>query len=201
MYCILVAGIPASGKSTVAKYLSNSMKLPMISKDNIKELLFDELGFQSREEKNKLGRASMKIMYHVAEQMMQTNTAFILENNFEYSSKGELMKILEKYNYTAITVRLTGDYEKIYERFARRDRSPERHRGHVVNDRYPEVEGSAQNTTLMDFAGFMYGIEHRGFDDFIANGPSVVVDSTDFSAFDLEAIKTQIEERITEIEG
>lgn len=37
MYCILVAGIPAAGKSTMAKFLSKQLKLPVISKDTIIE--------------------------------------------------------------------------------------------------------------------------------------------------------------------
>ena len=44
MYCILVAGIPAAGKSTMAKAISKRLKLPIISKDGIKELLFDNVG-------------------------------------------------------------------------------------------------------------------------------------------------------------
>lgn len=36
MYCILVTGIPAAGKSTMAKFLSKELKLPVISKDTIK---------------------------------------------------------------------------------------------------------------------------------------------------------------------
>ena len=42
MYCILVTGIPAAGKSTIAKYISESLDLTIISKDEIKELLFDD---------------------------------------------------------------------------------------------------------------------------------------------------------------
>ncbi len=51
MYCILVTGIPAAGKSTMAETLAENLKLPVISKDTIKELLFDCVGFRSREEK------------------------------------------------------------------------------------------------------------------------------------------------------
>ena len=51
MYCILVAGMPASGKSTIAVRISESLGIPMLSKDSIKEVLFDDLGFHSRAEK------------------------------------------------------------------------------------------------------------------------------------------------------
>ena len=197
MYCILVTGIPASGKSTIARYLAENLQIPMISKDDIKEKLFDEVGFRSRAEKNKLGSASMEIMYYVAEQLMQVRGAFILENNFEHASKEGLLQLLDKYEYTAVTVRLTGDYRKIYERFVERDRSPERHRGHVVNDCYPEIEGvKKDNPTMLKYEGFLYGIEHRGFDSFVANGPCIVIDTTEFSKVNMEEILEQVRQAI-----
>ena len=132
MYCILVTGIPAAGKSTIANLIAEYLVLPVISKDLIKEQLFDVVGFQSREEKVKLGIASTKIMYYMAEQMMKRKQPFILENNFEYASKAGLDAILAKYSCKAITVTLTGDYERIYERFCERNMSVDRHRGHVT---------------------------------------------------------------------
>lgn len=193
MYCIIVTGIPASGKSTVAGYLSDNLKLPMISKDSIKELLFDKVGFKCREEKVRLGNASMDIMYYMAEQLMKCGKPFILENNFEDASKEGLFTILEKYSYQAVTVRLTGDYRKIYERFVMREGSPDRHRGHVVNDCYPEPEGiKRENPAPLSFESYLYGIEHRGFDRFAANGPCIMLDTTDFSNIDMEKVLKEI---------
>ena len=48
MFCILVTGIPAAGKSTMAKFLGEQLQLPVLSKDGIKELLYDTVGFRSR---------------------------------------------------------------------------------------------------------------------------------------------------------
>lgn len=45
MYCILVTGIPAAGKSTIANFIAEKLNIPMMSKDGIKEILFDEVGF------------------------------------------------------------------------------------------------------------------------------------------------------------
>lgn len=129
MYCIVVTGIPAAGKSTMAELLSKELKLPVISKDSIKELLFDYIGFQSREEKVKLGTASMEIMYYMAGQLMKVGQPFILENNFEHVSKEGLNALLSRYSYCALTVTLTGDYRVIYQRFLERNASPDRHRG------------------------------------------------------------------------
>lgn len=191
MYCILVTGIPASGKSTIAEYLSHALHLPMISKDKIKEDLFDLVGFQSREEKVQLGIASMNIMYHVAEQLMRGSQPFLLENNFEETSKSGLFSLLEKYDYQAITVTLTGDYRTIYERFLERNKSPERHRGHVVNDCYPEKE-QEKKVEPIPYRRFVEGITMRGMDSFTANGPRIVLDTTDFEAVDLKALVRNI---------
>ncbi len=176
MYCILVTGIPASGKSTMAALLAEHFGLPVISKDKIKELMYDDIGFQSREEKVKLGIASMNIMYYMAEQLMKNGQPFILENNFENISKEPLVEILERYSYTAITVTLTGNYPPIYKRFVERNDSPDRHRGHVVNDSYPE---KTPNRTVkpISYEDFVNGIISRGMDSFVANGPHVVVDT------------------------
>lgn len=128
MYCILVAGMPAAGKSTMAESIAEKWNLPVISKDKIKELLFDHVGFRSREEKVKLGIASMDIMYYAARQLMKTGQPFILENNFESSEQG-IKTLLTQYQYSALTITLTGNYKVIYQRFLERDASPDRHRG------------------------------------------------------------------------
>lgn len=191
MYCILVTGIPAAGKSTMAEALAEDLELPVISKDKIKEIMFDDIGFNSREEKVKLGIASMNIMYYMAEQLMKNHQAFILENNFENRSKNELFSILEKYSYKAITLTLTGDYEKIYQRFLERNASPDRHRGHVVNDSYPESKTNSTGKTI-SYDNFVSGIINRGMDSFVANGPHIVVDTTDFDKINREDLLKEI---------
>lgn len=191
MYCILLTGIPAAGKSTMAEFLSEQLELPVISKDKIKEILFDELGFGSREEKVKLGVASMEIMYDMAEQLMTCRKPFILENNFETASKEGLMTRLNRYSYQAVTVTLTGDYSVIYQRFLARNESPDRHRGHVVNDCYPEKTPN-HKVTPVSYEGFVAGITKRGMDTFTANGPQIVVDTTDFEKVQREEVLRQI---------
>lgn len=195
MYCILVTGIPASGKSTMAEAISERLKLPVISKDAVKELLFDNVGFQSREEKVNLGIASMEIMYYVAGQLMKAGQSFILENNFEYSSEHAIKNLLDKYHYSVLTITLTGDHKVIYQRFLERESSPDRHRGHVVNDCYPERESNPKElkSTSISYENYMYGIKHRGFDAFLVDGKQIKVDTTDFSKIDMDELFSQIE--------
>ena len=196
MYCILVSGIPAAGKSTLAKQLSEQLNLPVFSKDDTKEILFDQIGFESRAEKVRLGAASMEIMYYAAEQLMKAKFPFILENNFENASKKGLVCLLERYNYSALTVTLTGDYETIYRRFLERNIRPNRHRGHVVNDCYPEKHPHTDDELLKNsitLQQFTDGIRLRGFDTFIGGRDQIIVDTTDFSKIDFEGLLAQID--------
>ena len=179
----------------MAKVMSEKLKLPVISKDTIKELLFDNVGFQSRAEKVKLGIASMEIMYYVAGQLMETEQPFILENNFEYSSEQGIESLLEKYQYSVLTITLTGDYKVIYQRFLERESSPGRHRGHVVSACYPERKENHLETpkaNRMSYENFVGGIEQRGFDDFCVGGRQMKVDTTDFSKINMEELFSQV---------
>lgn len=180
----------------MAEAISERLKLPVISKDTIKELLFDHVGFQSRAEKVKLGIASMEIMYYAAGQLMKAGQPFILENNFEYSSEQGIRSLLEKYQYPALTITLTGDYKVIYQRFLKRENSPDRHRGHVVNDCYPEKKENNPNPLKADpvsYENFVCGIEQRGFDAFCVDGRQIKVDTTDFSTINMEELFSKIE--------
>ena len=191
MYCILIAGIPASGKSTAAEALSKRRSLPSFSKDRIKECLYDTVGFRSRGEKEALGLASMRILYETVERLMRCGQPFILENNFENTSRDPLMKLLERYSCIGITVLLTGDFPTLYRRFLRRNADPSRHRGHVVNDSYPEKPGGRQEIPL-SCEDFVKGVTERGMNSFSANGPCLTVDTTDFSTVSYDAIAGRI---------
>ena len=96
-------------------------------------------------------------------------------------------KILEKYSYTAITVTLTGNYLEIYRRFVERNNSPDRHRGHVVNDGYPEKNPGGP-VCPVPYEDFVKGITDRGMDRFAANGPHITVDTTDFEKVRIERV-------------
>ena len=202
MYCILVSGIPASGKSTIARILSERLSLPVLSKDCIKEVLFDQIGFDSRSEKVALGVAAMEVMYYAAEQLMKTHLPFILENNFEHSSAEGILSRLAQFDCKALTVSLTGDYEIIYRRFLERNASPDRHRGHIVNDCYPEKTPRSTEELLahtISCQEFIDGIHARGFDSFSAGEKRIIVDTTDFSSMDIDSLIGEIHQWISSL--
>ena len=55
---IVVSGLPASGKSTVARAVADALRLPRLDKDDILEGFFDSLGVGDSEWRNELSRAA-----------------------------------------------------------------------------------------------------------------------------------------------
>ena len=60
---VLVNGVPASGKSTVARLLAEETGWPLLTLDTVKEALFAHLGVGDREYNRRLGRASYQAMF------------------------------------------------------------------------------------------------------------------------------------------
>lgn len=60
---ILVNGVPASGKSTVARAVSRHLGVPLMTLDTVKEPLFTHLGTGDRAYNRTLGRASYEIIF------------------------------------------------------------------------------------------------------------------------------------------
>jgi uridine kinase len=48
-FIIMVLGLPGSGKTTLAKKISQKFSLPLLAKDDLKVMLFDVYGWKDRE--------------------------------------------------------------------------------------------------------------------------------------------------------
>lgn len=198
MYCILLAGPPASGKSVLAARLGRELGIPVFSKDGFKERLFDRLGFSCREEKVALGFAAADILRDCAKAMLDAGRPFLLENNFETATKADFAALLRGYDCTPVVLRLEVEPQVLYRRFCERDRSPERHRGHVVNTCYPETT-PGEEPKVIPFADFCRGMRERGFLDFtltdeIPSARLITLDTTDFSRVDYDDLFRRIKE-------
>lgn len=196
MYCILIAGMPATGKSTLADKLSGTLGLPVFSKDVVKERLFDEVGFQSRAEKVRLGVAAARIIEACAEQLLRAGMPFILENNFEDATRAAMMDLLNRHECTPLTILLTADMCTVYERFILRNQNPTRHRGHVVNTCYPEKEPRTA-VAPPSFETFAAAMDARGFDRFSVGGACLRIDTTDWQRVDIDSIIAWVRDQST----
>lgn len=136
---IIITGFPCTGKTTLGKTLSCSLKLPLISRDDYKECLFEELKLESREWSRKLGSASYRIIYKITENLLSSGINFIIESNFEPKFANKIIrKLIDEYNYDVIQIFLTAEPKILIQRFKERSYSTTRHPGH--NDKENIIE-------------------------------------------------------------
>ncbi len=79
---IVVNGLPATGKTTLARRLATDLHLPLLAKDVIKETLFETLGWSDRAWSRRLGAATMALLYKLLEEQLRAGRPCIVECNF-----------------------------------------------------------------------------------------------------------------------
>ncbi len=131
---ILLAGYPATGKT----YMSNVIKAKVphamyISQDEVKELLYDKIGFDNIIEKDELVEFARSIFYNIVDKSISKNDVVMLDYPFSYKQMDFLAKLKEKYDADFYTIRLVGDLDVLYDRRVERDLVDTRNKGHIMN--------------------------------------------------------------------
>ena len=191
MNVLIIAGMPASGKSTVAGRLGAALGLPVLEKDEIKEALFDTLGFTNYEEKRRLDVAATAVLLRVADELLASGQSLVMVNNFRTDAIGDVRALLKKHQVSPVTVFFTGDGDAFYRRYVERDLRGVRHKGHVLQEHYPPREGDALTYT-MTREEFAEKFERLGMDKFDVGGTRIVVDATNPAAIDVPALIAEV---------
>ena len=107
---LIVNGYPASGKTTLARALSRELRWPVVTKDVIKEQLFDRLGATDYQDSKRLGIAAIEVMFMVAGELLAVGTSAIIESPLIPSYDDARVRALEREtDCLTVQVVLTGD--------------------------------------------------------------------------------------------
>ena len=174
---VVVSGYPATGKTSLAVHLSTELGFPLVSKDLVKERLFDVLGAGDNDWSHLLGRASMAVLYAQAGAILGSGNGVIAEANFDAElATRDLLKLIREHEVPVCQVILQAEAEALVARAKQRAESGERHPGH--NEQWVIAE-----------------LEKMVATPYVAPelpGPSFSVDVTDLDAVDNDEVLRQV---------
>ncbi|MCX7859699.1 MAG: ATP-binding protein [Chloroflexus sp.] len=173
-FLIIVTGHPATGKTTLSQALAAGLRLPLLSKDAFKELMFDGLGWSDREWSRRVGSTAITMLYHAAATILASGQSLIMESNFRVDLDTPRMQRLQALApFRPIQIRCVAHGDVLAERIIRRVALGQRHPGHC-DDMSPE--DLAVVRTRGDIEPLPIG------------GPLLTVDTTDPARVDVPAV-------------
>ena len=134
---VLVNGVPATGKSTVARAISARMGWIILTLDTVKEPFFDQLGLGDREFNRALGRASYHAIWSILRDAPD-ETTFIIDAWFGFQPREVLEAHIARAGVGATAeIWCHAPPELLGERYG--SRLGERHPGHPGAAFIPEL--------------------------------------------------------------
>ena len=171
---VIISGAPASGKTTLGRRLAAQFQLPFIGKDDIKEILFETLGWSDRAWSIKLGIATYHLLYQAVEVQLRAQRSLVVESNFkgEYATS-KFLSLKRQYGFQPFQILCHAELSVLLKRFKVRADSGERHPGHVEHILYDELAATQRED---DYSLLPIG------------GASVVVKTNDFATANFEHV-------------
>jgi predicted kinase len=171
---VIVTGPPCAGKTFIARRLAEALTLPLIGKDDIKEVLFDSLRWSDRAWSRKLSNASYDLIYLFLERLLSVGRSCIVESNFKPDTDtARLQALKSRYPFRNLQICCKAAGPTLVRRFRERWANGKRHPGHVDAESIDELEPgllSDEDPTLA------------------LDGEALNVDTTDFGQVNIGAL-------------
>ena len=190
MNLIIVAGMPATGKTTLSKKLAKNLRVPMLEKDEIKEEMYKIQGYRNLEDRAVADIVANAILLRCARNILESGTSLLIVNNFDPSMAGQVQDLIDTTGCKCVTVFLDGDPDILHARYVQRDANHQRHPVNELWDSYPPKPGDVPKEMSREL--FREVFEEMGMADFRINAPRIDLDATDPSTIDADALTARI---------
>jgi len=129
---VVIQGAPGSGKTTLARRLRRDVELPLLGKDDVKEMLFERLAQSDREFSRLQGMASFEMLYAFVRTFLGNGQSVIIEGAFHTDlSRKNIGDILAETGAGYLEVFCDLDEEVRRQRFLARAEDTSRHPAHL----------------------------------------------------------------------
>ncbi len=179
MQMIIISGPPCSGKTALRERVARHYALPVLGKDDFKELLFDGLGWSDRAWSQKVGGVSYDLLRSMTRELCKTGRPFIVESNFTARFAAAMAEIADQFSYQPLVVHCVAEGSVLFARFRDRAQSGSRHPGHQDRENLAEFEATL-NAGPVDPPSL--------------GGPCLTVDTSDFAQVSDTAIFAFLDE-------
>ena len=105
---VLVNGPPCAGKSHLTEELAAATSLPIMTKDMIKETVYDSAGWSDRDWSRRLGTAASALLWKFAHSLISQGWDCLIESNFRASlAAQELDRLASALKFTSAQIFVT----------------------------------------------------------------------------------------------
>lgn len=169
---VVVTGSPASGKSTLAEKLSESMRLPLLAKDAFKEEIYDNLEGAAPADSHRLGFVAVRLMHSWSKRLLEKGVSLVLESNFKRSLSLPDLESLFALSQPVV-VQCVAPRDEVVDRYVERSEEGERHPVHDDANHVDELR---------------HDLEKGEYDMRVLDVPVITVDTSIEGGVDIEAL-------------
>lgn len=178
---VIVTGAPGAGKTTIARRLAQDLSLPLFTRDELKESLFDSLGWSDRPWSASVGAAAWELLYLLAERVLATRQSLLLESNFQARWANTRVAHLQAQTHCRIVqILCQAEPEVLIARYQQRVETGERHPGHVDH-----LNVEAMRAEL-----------RHAWQPLDVDGELITIDTTNWHALDYSALRQRVQSHL-----